>query len=495
MKVTSNGEVIRPIEKNKNYHFEWKHLLVLFAILFILQIIISFMQKISIENLQSETQEWYRRDSVEEIAAMTATTFELLLELKNTPGVLEDDFKKNLIRGFNLILSQHLLQQNVEEIYIVVTENNKVAAIKDGSNLYSYLYTNKPVGYIEPGVWEEGVEIYKQFQNEIRETEQIFTIAENQEYHVLVPLVPFGDYTGAVYVKISPDFSFLSRQVVSSYDQSALIFSALILLGLLTMFYISSFSIKERDETQKQLYEEREKRIRTVLNHQNESMFTKRIYHTHHKAEKIMGFIKSDLKKINQENIDEVNDRVSKYANFVSRVIYDMKWYDPPVQTIRGAMFSTCINEVIEFLINNIFLRLSQDVNRIDFSLNLEKELPCIHVNEYVVWEVFEPIIQNSIDHSGGSKINIKITTKYDKDNNCINAYIQDDGNGINEDLMIKDEKGDKKIFQENITTKDDINSGYGCYLASEISKKCGWSLDVENVVSGGCRFEFRIPV
>jgi signal transduction histidine kinase len=492
-KTSLNGEKSKPFIKNKNYHFEWKHLLVLFTILFVLQITISFMQKISIENLQKETQDWYRRDTVEEIATMTVTSFELLLEVRNTLGVLEDDFRKNLIRAFNLILSQHLLQQNIEEIYIVATENDKVVAIKDGITLYSYLYTGDPVGYIEPGVWEDGVEIYKQFQAEIREKEQVFTIAQNQVFHVLVPLVPFGEYTGAVYIKLSPDFSFISRQVVSSYDQSALIFSALILFGLLAMFYISSFSLKERDETQKLLYNEREKRVRTELDHQKESMFTKRIYHTHHKAEKIMGFIKGDLNSINQDD-NQVNQRIIKYANFISRVIYDMKWYDPPLQTIRGPMFSTNINEVIEFLINNIFLRISRQVGRINFSLNLQKDLPNVEINEYVIWEVLEPIIQNSIDHSGEKNIQISIISKIDKDKNRITVYIQDNGNGINPDLLVADSNGKKKIFQENISTKDDVNSGYGCYLAYEISKKCGWNLDVNNVESGGCKFEIHIP-
>ena len=32
------------------------------------------------------------------------------------------------------------------------------------------------------------------------------------------------------------------------------------------------------------------------INYEKELLFTKRIYHTHHKAEKVMGFIKEDLR-------------------------------------------------------------------------------------------------------------------------------------------------------------------------------------------------------
>ena len=31
---------------------------------------------------------------------------------------------------------------------------------------------------------------------------------------------------------------------------------------------------------------------------EKESLFTRRIYHTHHKAEKIMGFIKEDVRRM-----------------------------------------------------------------------------------------------------------------------------------------------------------------------------------------------------
>ena len=104
-----------------------------------------------------------------------------------------------------------------------------------------------------------------------------------------------GEYIGAVYMKNTPDFSFISNQVISNYDETSVIYLSLILLGLLAMYFISSYTVKERDDTQKMLFDEHETNLKKQINYEKELIFTKRIYHTHHKAEKIMGFIKEDL--------------------------------------------------------------------------------------------------------------------------------------------------------------------------------------------------------
>jgi hypothetical protein len=70
----------RIIEKLKEYHFEFKHLTVLFVILFIFQLIVSFINKASVRGFLGDTQEWYQQDSAERLANLTTTSLELLLE-------------------------------------------------------------------------------------------------------------------------------------------------------------------------------------------------------------------------------------------------------------------------------------------------------------------------------------------------------------------------------------------------------------------------------
>ncbi|NIS26318.1 histidine kinase, partial [candidate division KSB1 bacterium] len=90
-------------------------------------------------------------------------------------------------------------------------------------------------------------------------------------------------------MKNSPDFAFITREIIAGFNESSLVFTGLILFGLLAMFYISSYTVRERDEANELLLKERERQIKETVHYQKEALFAKRIYHTHHKAEKVMG--------------------------------------------------------------------------------------------------------------------------------------------------------------------------------------------------------------
>jgi signal transduction histidine kinase len=173
-----------------------------------------------------------------------------------------------------------------------------------------------------------------------------------------------------------------------------------------------------------------------------------------------------------------------------------MKWYDHEINTIINPMFHTSINQIIRFIVKNIFLRISSKNEMFDFDLDLDETVPFVNVNEFVVWEIFEPLIQNSIDHGNKKSIIIKIITKYDRVNNITHVTICDNGVGIKKELLGKDEKGIKKIFLENESTKkiEGSNSGYGCFIAYQMAvERCGWQLDVENLEEAGCKFTIKI--
>ena len=117
-------------------------------------------------------------------------------------------------------------------------------------------------------------------------------------------------------------------------------------------------------------------------------------------------------------------------------------------------------------------------------------------MNEFVVWEILEPLIQNSIDHGGKHSIKIKVHTKYDDTRGESYIIIEDNGIGINEELLKAGEDGIKRIFLENESTKkvEGTNSGYGCYIAYQMAvEKCDWMLDCENLPESGCRFTIII--
>jgi signal transduction histidine kinase len=480
------------IKHVRRYHFELKHLLVIVVVLISFLTLVSFINKISIQNLLFRTQKWYQQDSAERLANLTATSLELLIETALNVELNTEVERENIIMALNIILNQQKLQQNVEEVCIFLPLKDSIYTIDDGTQLFEFFYYHNDGVLTSKPIYKKAVELYKteiyplHLKNEV-----IISKKENDRtFHVYVPFVPKGEYLGAIYMKNTPDFSFITHEIIASYDETAFIFAALIILGLMAMFYISSYTVKERDEAQQLLFKEREAHLREMINREKEELFTKRIYHTHHKAEKVMGFIKEDLRILNSENLAEVKNRIISYANFVSRVIYDMKWYDPPIQTIRNPLFNTNVNNVIRFIVDNLFLRTSRGT-RASFNLMLDEKFPIIHINEFVIWEILEPLIQNCIEHSGKENVIITIKTSVCRDEKLASIFIEDNGNGFKEELLEVDSTGRKKVFIEHSTTKSDWqNAGYGCYIAYEMATgRCGWKLDAENKPEGGARF------
>jgi hypothetical protein len=402
------------------------------------------------------------------------------------------------VQSFNIILSQQTLSQTVEELCVLIPAADGIGAIDDGKVLYRYMFEG--VSELPPPSAEhaQAVRRFEQVRDEVVTSEEIRTVIEGrQTFHVFVPFVPRGEFVGVVYMRNTPDFSTITREIVSGYDETSMTFSALILFGLLAMFYISSYTLRERNEAQRLLFEKEKERLAEQITHQKEALFTKRIYHTHHKAEKVMGFIKEDLRALNPGNIEEVKLRVNKYANFIARVIYDMKWYDPPLQTVRGPLFTTDLNEVLTFLVANVFQRVPADRGEVRFRWDLDPGMPPIRVNEFVVWEVFEPIIQNSIVHAGTGTLEISIRTEHDPALRVSRVVITDNGRGIAPELLLPGERGVKRLFLEHVTTSqgNSDHSGYGAYIAHEIAtQRLGWGLDASNLPGGGAAFTFTIP-
>lgn len=482
-------------DKIKEYHFEFRHVTVLFIILFSFQLIVSFINKSSIKNFLDTTQDWYQKESAEEIANLTATAIELAVESVNPAENLDLDRERQVIQSFDIIFSQQQLTHNVDKLFLIVHNGSEIYSINDGKTLYSALINKKFPGTVATSD-ARVIDLYKSVEKELKATERIKSIIpDKNNFHIFVPFVIRGEFIGAIYMLISPDFSTISDQVISSYDETSVIYLSLITLGLLAMYFISSYTVKERDETQNLLFEEHEKNLKKQINYENELIFTKRIYHTHHKAEKIMGFIKEDLRKLEAGNSEEIKYRVTKYSNFVSRVIYDMKWYEPPIQTIRNQIFRTNLNEVVTFIVDNIFRHTSTESDAFKINCELEQNLPVVNVNEFVVWEIVEPLIQNSIDHGSESGLEITVQTIHDESMKCSRLVIKDNGKGIDADLLETNAKGQKKIFIENTTTKSQglRNSGYGCYIAWEMTRRCGWELDAENLPEKGCIFTITI--
>lgn len=481
--------------KLSKYRFEIRHITIFFTVLIIFQIILAVYQKTSLDTFLNETQSWYQKHSAERLAIITSTSMELLFEN------LVQDKKKNelderkLISSFNVIFKQQLLQKSVNEIYLIFIKNDRIHVIDSGRKLYELLMDKLP--YDNSHEQDDGTKMFLRLKDKINANEIIYSdLRDHKTFDLLVPFVPDGEYLGAMYMRITPNFDFLTEEVVSSYKSISIIYSILIFFGLIAIFLVSSQAVKERNEAKQRLLEEHEENIKNQVRAEKESLFTKRIYHTHHKAEKIIGFIKEDVRGSNAQNIESLKHKITTYASFISRIIYDMKWYDQAINTIINPMFKTNINETIKFIIDNIFLRISSKNDMFEFKVDFDEKVPIVNVNEFVVWEIVEPLIQNSIDHGNRKFITIEVSTEYNKKKNSTLIKIADNGVGVDKELLEVNQHGIKKIFLENKSTKklENSNSGYGCYIAYQMAViRCGWELDVFNKKENGCVFVIKI--
>jgi len=485
-------------DKFRQYRFEVSHLTVLLVVLMAFQVFVAFIHKSSVERVLERTQVWYQQDAAERLANLTAISLELLLEAKRQNRNLSELEIRKTVQDFNIIFSQHTLQQNVQDICVLLNRNGRLVRIDNGQSLFSAMYReHEPAGETPVLPGEEGA-LFRTVAAKLESEEQTQTIVEGGEsFHVFVPFVPRGEFVGALYLNSSLDLSSISNAMIANYDETVLTFSSLILFGLLAMYYISSYTLKQRDKALTQLFEEQKQHLADQINHQKEAYFTRRIYHTHHKAEKIMGYIKEDLGNLTASSLGEVKQRVNKYASFIARAIYDMKWYDPPVQSVRGPLFTAQVNDIIRFLVDHVFLRLSRYNASIRFELDLDPSVPAVEVNEFVIWEILEPLIQNGIDHSGTDKVLISLSSSYHPTGKVTRVVIRDSGKGIPAELLQVAPDGRQMLFVEGVTQGlgDKEHSGYGCFIAYQIATaRCGWTIAAHNHERGGAEIVITIP-
>ncbi|MCA0445796.1 MAG: ATP-binding protein [Bacteroidetes bacterium] len=483
------------LSSERKYRFEFRHITILFVILIAFQLILSFVHKASLKTFLTNYSEKTEKDYVNQIATQTTSTLNFLI--KNGKH-LPPERQKEIVTAINLTMQPNKANPAFKEMCILIQSGESYTIIDQADVLVGFI--QNPDTILPPPKIDHprALKLINEKGKELLAKNEMFSLLERDKYlHILFPFNVENYVAGIIYFKMQPDFSAFTREIIASYDETTIIYLSIILLGLLAMYYIATYTAVERDEAQEALMEEHEQHLREQIIHEKESLFTKRIYHTHHKAEKVMGFIKEDIRSLTPANTEEIKSRVTRYSNFMSRVIYDMKWYDPPIHTIRSMIFNTQVNDIIRFIVDHIFLRISAINHQVAYQLDLDPAMPAVHINEYVIWEIIEPVIQNSIDHGGDSELLIRIQTRFIPSEKRGIITIEDNGLGISSDLLEKDNSGVKKIFHENVTTKnvEGQNSGYGCYIAWQLAtQRCGWIMDAQNVESGGCRFTFEIP-
>ncbi len=484
--------------KLSQHRFEINHILVFFIVVIMIQVVLVFFQGSLVTNFLNDAQRWFQKYHAERIAIVTSASLENLFENQQRIRVEGKIDEPQTIYSVNVFFKQLVMQRNIEEISLILLKDDHIYLVSNGQDMNDFFKGTLPAYGVRPHQTPNaGVTYFSAVREEMMRSERILSdVVDQKTFNVLVPFVPYGEYVGALYIRIAPDFTLLTDEVQSNFDRVSFAFSALVVLGLVVMYVVSSNAVRERNEARERLFEEHQANLEKQIRLEKESIFTKRIYHTHHKAEKIMGFIKNDVRMMTPGNLEESKHRVIAYSNFISRIIYDMKWYDQDINTIVNPVFRSDINAIIAFIVDNVFLRISSRNDMFAFNCDLDPRMPAVPVNEFIIWEILEPLIQNSIDHGAQTSVTITLATRFDPEANVSTVRIQDTGAGIPAVLLERDGRGVRRIFEEKklAGTTLGLHSGYGCHIAYQMAVgKCGWGLDAENLPEGGCCFTITI--
>ncbi len=108
---------------------------------------------------------------------------------------------------------------------------------------------------------------------------------------------------------------------------------------------------------------------------------------------------------------------------------------------------------------------------------NIDKEIKV--EGGLLLKELFSNLVENSLNHSEGSRMNISLKEEKEK----IIVTIEDNGKGIPDDIK-------EKITQKGFKGEDSSGTGLGMHLAKRITETYGEKLKIMDSELGGARFD-----
>lgn len=118
--------------------------------------------------------------------------------------------------------------------------------------------------------------------------------------------------------------------------------------------------------------------------------------------------------------------------------------------------------------------------NGIDLTVDLPSEMLKVEGGS-LLKEVFSNVIENSVYHSDGTKIEVS----YEIDDEVV-CIIEDDGRGIPDDKK-------EAVFDRGYTTDDERGTGLGMFLVKMLLESYGGSIELKDSDMGGARFDVHL--
>jgi signal transduction histidine kinase len=178
-----------------------------------------------------------------------------------------------------------------------------------------------------------------------------------------------------------------------------------------------------------------------------------------------------------EESLDMVIDEIDRLNSIVEKWLIFARYRTSSRENYQ-------INEVIKRAVE--LMRVEIKNRDIDFSCELEEDIPSVYINPQEIEQVIINLIQNSLDmlSENGS---LTVKSSYVKENSRIKVEVIDRGPGVPLEIQ-------GKIFDPFFTTKEE-GTGLGLAVCYDIITGHKGNIDFETVLGKGSNFYFTLPV
>ncbi|MGK0454986.1 MAG: signal transduction histidine kinase [Paraglaciecola sp.] len=194
----------------------------------------------------------------------------------------------------------------------------------------------------------------------------------------------------------------------------------------------------------------------------------------------LFNWLQKEIEEENKEHIDEHLKLIERETHQMDLILKGVLKY-----SLQNEARSTGEKLNLDYLLNDI-KRFNENEN---CKIIIKKVLPIVEINKSQIFQVFQNLIQNSINYN--DKEVCKIEVDYTQDNEFYTFSVKDNGIGIAK----KYHKKIFKLFQRLDFEETRDSMGIGLSMAKKIINRNKGEIYLESQVGIGSTFYFTLPV
>lgn len=181
------------------------------------------------------------------------------------------------------------------------------------------------------------------------------------------------------------------------------------------------------------------------------------------------------------QSMEKLSDESEEYVENIDQSLQQATGIMNDMGNITDAVIDNKIFEEKESL-ESIVSKISEESLEKYPTLTIETDLHEYDISGAdLLKTVIRNLIENSVNHNPDKNITVSIEST-ELENNSVQISVSDNGCGISTEL-------DQSIFQKNISTKNDSNSGQGLYICRTITRILGGDITYSDNDKSGVTF------